>query len=117
MSKSRIAALAALALASVALDCPISLAAPPDGPQGVGTPARHLGAGAFAQEGAPIRRPRARIIVRPRAAPATGIYPSPTPYAYPGPNAVRDCDSRLVQEYRPSGTVIVPRMWCWWTRQ
>ena len=33
---------------------------------------------------------------------------------YPGPNAVRQCASRLVPEYRPSGTVIVPRMWCRW---
>jgi hypothetical protein len=31
-----------------------------------------------------------------------------------GPNAKRECRARLVQEYRPSGTVIVPRMQCWW---
>ena len=31
-----------------------------------------------------------------------------------GPNAKRYCRARLVQEYRPSGTVIVPRMQCWW---
>jgi len=29
-------------------------------------------------------------------------------------NARRECRARLVQEYRPSGTVIVPRMTCWW---
>ncbi len=28
----------------------------------------------------------------------------------------RDCDFRLVQEWRPSGTVIVPRQRCWWVR-
>jgi hypothetical protein len=32
----------------------------------------------------------------------------------PGPNAVRDCTATYVQEYRPSGTVITPRMNCWW---
>jgi len=112
MSKSGIAA-AALAIASLVLACGASAAAPGD---------RHAGArqrltpGIFAQE--PARRPRPRITVRPRPAPsATGIYPSPLPYAYPGPNAVRECDSKLVEEHRPSGTVIVPRMWCWWTRQ
>lgn len=31
-----------------------------------------------------------------------------------GPNAKRYCRSRLVQEYRVSGTVIVPRTTCWW---
>lgn len=33
---------------------------------------------------------------------------------YPGPNAVRICNAHYVQEYRPSGTVIVPRMRCYW---
>ncbi len=32
----------------------------------------------------------------------------------PGPNAVRDCTATYVQEYRPSGTVITPRMNCYW---
>lgn len=32
----------------------------------------------------------------------------------PGPNAHRECRSDLVQEARPSGTVIVPVMHCWW---
>ena len=31
-----------------------------------------------------------------------------------GPNAVRDCTATYVQEYRPSGTVITPRMNCYW---
>lgn len=30
------------------------------------------------------------------------------------PNAKRQCRSWLVQEYRVSGTVIVPKMQCWW---
>jgi hypothetical protein len=29
-------------------------------------------------------------------------------------NSVRQCRSSLVKEYRVSGTVIVPRMTCWW---
>lgn len=32
----------------------------------------------------------------------------------PGPNAKRYCRSWLAQEYRVSGTVIVPKMQCWW---
>jgi hypothetical protein len=31
-----------------------------------------------------------------------------------GPDAVRQCVSWLATENRPSGTVIVPRMRCWW---
>ena len=34
----------------------------------------------------------------------------------PGRNAVRDCNANYVQEYRPSGTVIVPHMSCYWRR-
>ncbi len=32
----------------------------------------------------------------------------------PGPNSIRQCEARLVEQYRPSGTVIVPVMHCWW---
>lgn len=49
-----------------------------------------------------------------RTRPQITIYPRATRYAYPGPNAVRECTSWLEQEARPSGTVIVPRMRCWW---
>jgi hypothetical protein len=45
-----------------------------------------------------IRRVRTRIEVRPARPPH------------------RECASRLVQELRPSGPVIVPRMRCWWVR-
>jgi len=65
------------------------------------------------------RRARPRIRVTPRryydrhfSAP----YPLPYDFEYPGPNAVRECRARLVQEARPSGTVVVPRMRCWWVR-
>lgn len=33
-----------------------------------------------------------------------------------GPNAVRQCEAWYEQEFRPSGTVIVPRMSCFWRR-
>lgn len=50
-------------------------------------------------------RPPARITVTPRRS-----------YTYPGPGAVRQCAAWLQPEYRPSGTVIVPQMHCWWER-
>ena len=40
--------------------------------------------------------------------------PDVIPRYDPGPNAVRDCTATYVQEYRPSGTVITPRMNCYW---
>jgi len=40
--------------------------------------------------------------------------PDVYPRYNPGPNAVRDCTATYVQEFRPSGTVIVPRMHCFW---
>jgi len=55
------------------------------------------------------RRPPRRLRIYPRPAP-DGVYPR---YNL-GPNAVRDCTASYVQEYRPSGTVIVPRMNCFW---
>jgi hypothetical protein len=44
------------------------------------------------------------------------LYPLPYDFECPGPYAVRHCTFKLVQEYRPSGTVIVPRQRCWWAR-
>jgi Ni/Co efflux regulator RcnB len=40
--------------------------------------------------------------------------PDVFPRYNPGPNAVRSCTAHYVQEYRPSGTVITPRMNCYW---
>ena len=57
------------------------------------------------------RRPRARIRIY-RNDDERGVYPRYNP----GPNAVRDCTATYVQEFRPSGTVIVPRMNCFWRR-
>jgi hypothetical protein len=62
------------------------------------------------------RRPRTQLRVYPRYPRRHfhALYPLPYAIEYPGPYAVRQCVSRLVQEHRPSGTVIVPRMRCWW---
>jgi len=54
-------------------------------------------------------RPRVRIY---RDDDTRNVYPRYNP----GPNAVRDCTAQLVQEHRPSGTVIVPRTNCYWRR-
>ncbi len=59
------------------------------------------------------RRPPTRLRVYPRYVPdPDGVYPR----YYPGRNAVRDCTATYAQEFRPSGTVIVPRMNCFWRR-
>ena len=58
-----------------------------------------------------VYRPQARLRVTPNYDPDS-IYP----HYNPGPNAVRVCNAHYVQEYRPSGTVIVPRMSCYWQR-
>ena len=60
----------------------------------------------------PPRRVPPRITVTPRRPSATP-YPVPGA-AFPGPGYVRNCTSWLEQDPRPSGTVIVPRMSCWW---
>lgn len=47
-----------------------------------------------------VRRPATRV----------RVYRS-----FPGPNSQRVCNARYVQEYRPSGTVIVPVVNCYWS--
>jgi hypothetical protein len=61
---------------------------------------------------APPRRGTRRVRIYPRyqGEPADGVYPRYNP----GPNAVRDCTATYVEEHRPSGTVITPRMNCFW---
>jgi hypothetical protein len=59
-----------------------------------------------------IRRPPTRLRVYPNYEWEPDVYPRYNP----GPNAVRECNATYVQEYRPSGTVIVPRMNCYWRR-
>jgi hypothetical protein len=56
-------------------------------------------------------RPATRLRVYPNyQGSSDGVYPR----YYPGRNAVRECNATYVQEFRPSGTVIVPRMNCFW---
>jgi hypothetical protein len=58
-----------------------------------------------------VRPPPTRLRVQPYYEPGfDGVYPR----YYPGRNAVRECTANYVQEYRLSGTVIVPRMSCFW---
>ncbi|MGZ3325378.1 MAG: hypothetical protein ACXU9C_30940 [Xanthobacteraceae bacterium] len=58
-----------------------------------------------------VRRPPTRLRVQPYYDyNPNDVYPR----YYPGRNAVRDCNATYVQEFRPSGTVIVPRMNCFW---
>ena len=62
------------------------------------------------------KRARPRVNVRPLYPRQNthSLYPPPYAIGYPGPNARRECVARYVTEHRPSGTVIVPRMRCWW---
>ena len=58
------------------------------------------------------RRPLRRVPIYRQDQWEPDVYPRYNP----GPNAVRDCTATYVQEYRPSGTVITPRMNCYWRR-
>jgi hypothetical protein len=58
----------------------------------------------------PPRRIVRRVPVYPREHYDPDVYPRYNP----GPNAVRVCNAYYVQEARPSGTVITPRMHCVW---
>jgi hypothetical protein len=55
------------------------------------------------------RRPPTRLRVYPLYDP-NDVYPR----YFPGRNAVRDCTASYVEEFRPSGTVITPRLNCFW---
>ena len=58
------------------------------------------------------RRRTVRVPVYPRDQWEPDVYP----HYNPGPNAVRVCNATYVQENRPTGTVITPRMSCYWRR-
>jgi hypothetical protein len=97
MRKLRLAILAGCALAAISV-----AANSPAEAQGTSV---HAGQSANAapsiEATAQSRRPRTQLrIYRERA--------------YLPPNAVRACDAWYEQEFRPSGTVIVPRMRCRW---
>jgi len=72
----------------------------------------------MAQAGPPAEGDR--VVVERRRLRRVPIYrpdhwdPDVIPRYNPGPNAVRDCTATYVQERRPSGTVITPRMNCYW---
>lgn len=82
------------------------------------THAQSASSGVRVAQSAPPDRPAQRHVRRPTA--RLRVYPNyqgppeVAPRYYPGPNAVRVCSATYVQEYRPSGTVIVPRMSCYW---
>jgi hypothetical protein len=83
---------------------------------GAQTPPQGLQMAQAAQPGATdaspqrrTRRPPTRLRVYPNYQP-DGVYPR----YFPGRNALRECSVNYVQEYRPSGTVIVPHMSCVW---
>ena len=59
----------------------------------------------------PRKRPPTRLRVQPYYYDEENrVYPRYNP----GPDAVRECNATYVQEYRPSGTVIVPHRTCVW---
>ena len=84
-----------------------------------GARAQRAAAEARIGETAPVARER---VVEHRRLRRVPIYrsrpdhwePDVIPRYNPGPNAVRDCTATYVQEHRPSGTVITPRMNCFW---
>ena len=53
------------------------------------------------------------VVAQPRRRAPTRLYIS-RERTYLPPTAVRTCDAWYEQEFRPSGTVIVPRMRCRW---
>ena len=62
------------------------------------------------------------------AAPVSAVRTAPTELSaqtrrpparlrvYPGRLLYRHCTFRLAQQWRPSGTVVVPVQRCWWVR-
>jgi hypothetical protein len=70
------------------------------GPDGLAARGTEFSAQQRVQENPPRQRSRTRVrITRPRPL---------------GPNAYRECVAWYEQEYRPSGTVVVPKQRCWW---
>jgi hypothetical protein len=109
----KVATVAALGAIALAWE-PAGTASAQTAPSASGT---RPGATEYSAQARPrVTRPRTRIRVSPAYPYRTFSTPYPVPYEYeyPGPNGVRQCKSRLVQEFRPSGPVVVPRMHCWW---
>ncbi|MDB5599661.1 MAG: hypothetical protein JWN71_1705 [Xanthobacteraceae bacterium] len=73
-------------------------------PAGAQQPASGTGVSARGSDVSAQQRPRTRLRVTPlRRAPLDQ-------------RAYRQCQDWYETEYRPSGTVIVPKMRCWWVR-
>ena len=87
---------------------PVAAAQAQTTPRAQAAQASHSGSDLSAQSRR-VRRPPTRIRVYPRYDP-DDVYPR----YFPGRNAVRDCTATYVEEFRPSGTVITPRMNCFW---
>ncbi len=100
---------AALLAASVGLLLPGAVAQAQTAPSGIMTA---QAAPALTDMSAQRRRAVRRVPVYPREPWRPDVYPRYNP----GPNAARVCSAAYVQEYRPSGTVITPRMNCYWRR-
>ena len=83
---------------------------------GAAAQAQTAPAGVRAAPAAPtdVSAQQRRVIRRVPVYPRDQWVPDVYPRYYPGRNAVRDCSATYVQEYRPSGTVITPRMNCYW---
>jgi hypothetical protein len=109
---ARSAALAGIMAAAISL--PATDVWAQTAPAGIKLAQASQPADASAPAPARVRRPLRRLPIYPRyqQEPDDGVYPRYNP----GPNAVRDCTATYVQEFRPSGTVIVPRMNCFWRR-
>lgn len=103
MTRSRTSILFGAALAGLVLAVPGSVRAASGG----GT-VSSMGSKLTAEEFSAQSR---KVLRRARRVPVYGGSTSSTP----GPNSVRICTDWYEQEYRPSGTVIVPRMRCYWS--
>jgi hypothetical protein len=74
----------------------------PNGPATAGPAQERTRVAPASDLSAQAQRPPARLRVYPRRQLNSRDY--------------RDCEFKLVQQYRPSGTVIVPWQRCWWVR-
>jgi hypothetical protein len=101
---------AALSLAfAVTLLLPVATAQAQSAPRGQAAQASQPAGTELSAQSRRVRRPPTRIRVYPRYNP-DDVYPR----YFPGRNAVRDCTATYVEEFRPSGTVITPRLNCFW---
>ncbi|WP_454623859.1 hypothetical protein [Bradyrhizobium cenepequi] len=99
---------AALLVALAGVSLPVASARAQTAPSA--RPAVQVAAPTISDASAQRRRPLRRIPIYRQ----DHWEPDVIPRYNPGPNAVRDCTATYVQEFRPSGTVITPRMNCYW---